>query len=263
MTPHPRAIIAFTNPPLLRPIPAHPLVVTPHRRKPKHKNALHTLTDTIYQSRPTTITNTNTKLHLTTHIAMTNINIPTPSLPTSLLLYLFATNLLYLARRSNVRGPHMTIRSLLHIRTTREPNVSLSLYLLTLLAWQAFVAIFPVVELVAVVVFDRVTFLYSYPNAGGVGWIAEPRGVQDLDYKVRVKEQVRLDWHRFPVNVGRVGKDGWRHPPCVLRNRVHLDIPKRGMKHWPWRRRRRRTIKVYDTGTSNNHKGTGKGDQHE
>ena len=148
------------------------------------------------------------------------------------------------------------------IRTTREPNVSLSLYLLTLLAWQAFVAIFPVVELVAVVLFDRVTFLYSYPNAGGVGWIAEPRGVQDLDYKVRVKEQVRLDWHRFPVNVGRVGKDGWRHPPCVLRNRVHLDIPKRGMKHWPWRRRRRTIIKVYDTGTSNNHKGTGKGDQH-
>lgn len=189
---HPRAI-AFTSQPLLRPIPAHPLVL-PHFRK--HKNALNTLTDTIYQSRPTTITNTTTKLQMTP-IAMTNI--PTPSLPTSILLYLLVTNILYLSRRSNVRGPNTTIRRLFLIRTTREPNVSLPLYLLTLLAWQSFVSIFPLVELASVVLFDRVTFFYSYPNAGGVGLIAEPRGVQGLESKVRVKEQVRLEIGRAHV----------------------------------------------------------------
>eukprot|EP00555_Chaetoceros_dichaeta_P015404 CAMPEP_0198275372 /NCGR_PEP_ID=MMETSP1447-20131203/64318_1 /TAXON_ID=420782 /ORGANISM="Chaetoceros dichaeta, Strain CCMP1751" /LENGTH=252 /DNA_ID=CAMNT_0043970177 /DNA_START=100 /DNA_END=858 /DNA_ORIENTATION=- len=246
---HPRAV-AFTNQPLLRSIPAHPLVFSHHR---KHKNTLNNLTNTIYQSRPTT----NTKIQITpTAISTTMTNTPTPSLPTSILLYLLLTNILYLARRSNVRGPETTIRRLFQIRTTREPNVSLPLYLLTLLAWQSFVVIFPLIELASVVLFDRVTFFYSYPNAGGVGLIAEPRGVQGLDTKLRVKEQVRLDWHRFKLNVGMMGRDGWRHPPFVMRNRVHLDIPKRGMKHWPWRRRR--TIGAYDNGTSN-HKGKGKG----
>eukprot|EP00814_Leptocylindrus_danicus_P012063 CAMPEP_0116013676 /NCGR_PEP_ID=MMETSP0321-20121206/5859_1 /TAXON_ID=163516 /ORGANISM="Leptocylindrus danicus var. danicus, Strain B650" /LENGTH=67 /DNA_ID=CAMNT_0003483253 /DNA_START=286 /DNA_END=489 /DNA_ORIENTATION=- len=53
----------------------------------------------------------------------------------------------------------------------------------------------------------------------------------------RAKRQIRLDWHRFSVNVGNVGRDGYRHPPSVELNLPHLDVPAKGWKHWPWRRR--------------------------
>ena len=159
-----------------------------------------------------------------------NQNIPVAA---SVATYATITNLIYLARRSNVRK--MTKRQLWKIRTTREPGVSIRLFLAMLLTWQAFVFIFPLVEPVARC-FSHVSFMYSYPNAGGVGIILEPVNVQHLKANKRSKRQIRFDWHRFSVNIGGIGRDGYRHPPSISMNRPHLDIPQLGMKHWPWRR---------------------------
>uniref|UniRef100_A0A7S1D345 Uncharacterized protein n=1 Tax=Cyclophora tenuis TaxID=216820 RepID=A0A7S1D345_CYCTE len=80
-------------------------------------------------------------------------------------------------------------------------------------------------------------FMYAYPNAHGFGYILEPLRLRGASVSKRTKNQIRLDWHRFNVNVGMVGRDGFRHPPSVERNLPHLDIPQLGLKHWPWRRR--------------------------
>lgn len=160
-------------------------------------------------------------------------NPPIPSFAASAVTYATVTNLLYLARRSNLRK--MTKRQLWRIRTTRESGVSLRLFLVMILTWQAFVLVFPLVEPVARC-FSHVSFFYSYPNAGGVGIILEPANVQHLNANKRSKRQIRFDWHRFSVNKGDIGRDGYRHPPSICINRPHLDIPKLGLKHWPWRR---------------------------
>ena len=147
--------------------------------------------------------------------------------------YVTLTNFFYIARRSNIRK--MSKRKLWKIRTTREPMVSFRLYLAMILSWQAFVVIFPLVEFVARC-FSQVSFFYTYPNAGGVGVILEPLKVQHMKASKRAKHQIRFDWHRFNLNVGDIGRDGWRHPPKAEMNVPHLDIPRWGMKHWPWRR---------------------------
>ena len=159
---------------------------------------------------------------------------PIPPVAASAVTYATVTNILYLSRRSNLR--RMTKRQLWKIRTTREAGVSLRLFLVMILSWQAFVLVFPLVEPVARC-FSHVSFFYSYPNAGGVGIILEPTNVQHLNANKRAKKQIRFDWHRFSVNVGGIGRDGYRHPPSICINRPHLDIPKLGLKHWPWRRR--------------------------
>lgn len=149
--------------------------------------------------------------------------------------YAVTTNFVYLARRSNIRK--LSKRKLWQIRTTREPGVSISLFLIMLLAWQSFVFIFPLVEPIAKVC-SHVSFFYTYPNAGGIGVILEPLNVQHLSQSQRAKHQIRFDWHRFNLNVGGVGRDGYRHPPSIVMNVPHLDVPSKGLKHWPWRRRR-------------------------
>ena len=130
----------------------------------------------------------------------------------------------------------MPKRKLLKIRITREEGVSWPLYFVIIAVWQLFVSLFPFVEPIARV-FGMVSFFYSYPNAGGVGLLLEPVSVQHLKMNKRSKKQIRFDWHRFKVNVGNVGRDGFRHPPCVEKNLPHIDMPSKGLKHWPWRRR--------------------------
>ena len=149
--------------------------------------------------------------------------------------YMLIANIVYIARRSHLRN--MPKRKLLQIRTTREPNTSLRLYVITLLSWQIFVSIFPFVELFVRILFRQVSFFYSYPNAHGVGIILEPLDAQAFSVSKRTKTQIRLDWHRFQINVGGIGRDGYRHPPSKEYNLPHLDIPKKQLKHWPWRRR--------------------------
>jgi len=168
----------------------------------------------------------------TAHMNCLPTALPTAALATA--AYLTATNTAYLARRSYLRK--MSIQKLWQIRTTREPGVTLQLYFIIILAWQAFVLAFPIVEPIAMCL-GKVSFFYSYPNAKGVGIIFEPANVQHLKQSQRVKHQIRCDWHRFNVNVGGIGRDGYRHPPSVTKNLPHIDMPTRNLKHWPWRRR--------------------------
>ena len=149
--------------------------------------------------------------------------------------YILGANLIYLARRAYLRS--MTIPKLWKIRTMREPGVSVPLYLTFLVVWQTLVIFFPIIEIFLRFGWKRVCFFYSYPNASGCGIIVEPRSVQHLKQSERAKHQVRLDWHRFSLNIGSVGREGYRHPPTVERNLPHIDYPRLGLKHWPWRRR--------------------------
>lgn len=149
-------------------------------------------------------------------------------------LYCMTTNFIYLCRRSVVRK--MSKRRLLKIRMSRE-GVSLRLYMTNIITWQLFVlTIFPMLEPLSRL-FGYVSFYYFYPNAGGLGFIFEPVSAQHLNMSKRTKTQMRFDWHRFSVNVGDIGRDGYRHPPSIERNLPHIDMPKHQLKHWPWRRR--------------------------
>jgi hypothetical protein len=162
---------------------------------------------------------------------------PFPAVPSGVAAmtgYLAVTNMAYLARRSHLRG--LSKRQLLRIRTTREEGVSRSLYCTFLAVWQILVVTFPLVETVAWVK-GLCCFFYSYPNAQGCGIILEPLNVQHLPMSKRTKSQIRFDWHRFKFNIGNVGRDGYRHGPALERNLPHLDMPSKGLKHWPWRRR--------------------------
>ena len=163
--------------------------------------------------------------------------IPEPSLQSTIYIsiYIFITNLTYLLRRSHIRK--MPKRKLLQIRLAREAGVSIPLYITNIFIWQLFVTIlFPSLELISRI-FGYVSYYYFYPNASGFGIIWEPLSAQSLSMSERAKHQIRCDWHRFSVNVGAIGRDGYRHPPSVSKHAPHIDIPMKGLKHWPWRRK--------------------------
>lgn len=146
-----------------------------------------------------------------------------------------AANILYLARRAQIRKQSM--KTMLNYRIEREPGVTVPVYMFFLLAWQCFVVIFPILEPLVRLVSNYCCFFYSYPNAQGVGFILEPLALQHSSTTRRVKRQIRLDWHKFSINVGEVGRNGYRHPPVKEMHRPHIDAPGWGIKHWPWRRR--------------------------
>lgn len=147
---------------------------------------------------------------------------------------MLVSNLAYLARRATLRKT--TMWGIFQIRTVRERGVSWPMFAVFLAAWQLFVAFFPFTESFARLC-GYASFFYSYPNANGGGYILEPLWIQQAPASKRTKEQLRLDWHRFKYNVGDVGRDGFRHPPTLQRNLPHIDLPRKGLKHWPWRRK--------------------------
>ncbi len=152
----------------------------------------------------------------------------------SLTVWMTCSNLVYAARRSHIRK--MKKRELLKIRLTKEKGMSMPAHLLMILAWQAFVFTFPFVEPIARL-FGFVSFIYYYPNANGCGIILEPLSVQNMKMRQRAKHQIRFDWHDISINIGDMGRDGYRHPPSIKLNVPHIDIPNRSIKHWPWRRK--------------------------
>jgi len=165
-----------------------------------------------------------------------------PAVITSI-LYITITNAIYLARRASIRKLHK--RDIWAYRTTRTPGMSLPLFIISLLAWQFFViCLYPIIEPLATLCFGYVSFMYDYPNAHGVGYILEPITAQSLCMSKRTKTQIRFDWHEFEINVGKVGREGYRHPPCITYNLPHVDIPRWGVKHWPWRRRRQSRMQL-------------------
>jgi hypothetical protein len=165
----------------------------------------------------------------------TSLSSPTHQLAAFSVAYMTAANFLYLMRRSHIRCRPKW--ELWRNRTERDPGVSLRLYCAMILCWQLFVVfVFPLLEPCARL-FGYVSFYYTYPNASGVGIIFEPLHAQRLTQSARARTQIRLDWHRFSYNVGKIGRDGCKHPPAVTANQPHVDMPSRGIKHWPWRRR--------------------------
>lgn len=104
-------------------------------------------------------------------------------------------------------------------------------WLLASLVWAfAFAPAYPIVEPVCALR-GLTTLYYYYPKACGAGVI--------LERKQTGQQVLRLDWHRFRVNVGAEGREVLggrsRHPPSVLISRPHVDLPTMGVKHWPWR----------------------------
>ena len=96
---------------------------------------------------------------------------------------------------------------------------------------------YPLLEL-SVRPFGLASFYYYYPNAAGAGLLIE-RLTSSAPTKKR-EQVLRLDWHRFNVNVGRPGRPyayggTSRHGPSVEINVPHIDLPTRGIRHWPWR----------------------------
>jgi len=165
-------------------------------------------------------------------LSSTNTIVQSPALVGA--AYMVAANYFYVARRARLR--RQTKGYIWSVRTTREKGVSWPLFVTFLFAWQAIVVVYPLLEPLTSL-FGFASFVYSYPNAQGFGYILEPLALQDESSSVRSKNQIRFDWHRFMVNVGPIGRNGYRHPPSVQRNLPHIDIPSRHMKHWPWRRR--------------------------
>jgi len=83
------------------------------------------------------------------------------------------------------------------------------------------------------------SFYFYYPKANGAGMLIERVNPTSNE---RGEQILRLDWHRFNVNVGKPGRayvgptGGWsRHPPTLQFNLPHIDLPTRGVRHWPWR----------------------------
>lgn len=87
--------------------------------------------------------------------------------------------------------------------------------------------------------FGITSFYFYYPKANGAGILIERVCSQG---GLRGEQLLRLDWHRFNINVGKPGRPydgptgGWsRHPPAVELNLPHIDLPMHGVRHWPWR----------------------------
>jgi hypothetical protein len=62
-------------------------------------------------------------------------------------------------------------------------------------------------------------------------------GRSPTSLSVRWKQSMKDAMSEFKFNVGNIGQDGFRHPPAIERNLPHIDITRKGIKHWPWRRR--------------------------
>ena len=122
---------------------------------------------------------------------------------------MISENFCYLSWRAHLQK--RTRISLLQFHTMCEPGVTLSLYLTMILMWQTFTVVFPVVELVARIL-GHVSLFYSYPNASGVGKNFEPLPAQYLSMSKCVKQQIRINWHKFKYNVGDTGRNWYRHP---------------------------------------------------
>lgn len=153
--------------------------------------------------------------------------------------YVAASTALYCFRRAALHK--LTAAEVLRRHLTYEPGWPAGFrgrvgFAASFIAWLAlFQPIYPLLEL-GLRMNNLASFFYYYPNANGAGLLVQ---------RISPKEQVlRLDWHRFNVNVGMAGKTaecglGYeyvsRHPPSMQLNRLHCDFPTMGVRHWPWR----------------------------
>jgi hypothetical protein len=94
--------------------------------------------------------------------------------------------------------------------------------------------------------FDLAAFWFYYPKARGSGLIIDSRALRRAGKRGNAAQVLRLDWHRFELNVGKAypPPNTGRHPPSVLCNLPHVDLPQRGTRHWPWRQHTARLMSV-------------------
>jgi hypothetical protein len=99
-----------------------------------------------------------------------------------------------------------------------------------------FQPLYPVLE-VCLFPFDMAAFWFYYPSANGSGLIIDSRALRRSGKRGNAAQCFRLDWHRFGINVGAAypPPNTGRHPPKVECNLPHIDLPQRGVRHWPWR----------------------------
>jgi len=154
---------------------------------------------------------------------------------TSCSVYLATVNAAYLFRRAVLHNKSPL--RLLRTHLSRD-GMKFPLFIACILSWQVFAAFYPPLELVCRAT-GHASFFFYYPNACGAGIVVEPLAIVSSPYRVRRKQQIRLDFHRFTLNTGPVSRNGYRHPPTKAINRPHIDMPSRNLKHWPWRRRMR------------------------
>lgn len=98
---------------------------------------------------------------------------------------------------------------------------------------------------------------YDYPGANGCGMIIEERTAQQAGHEYfadgaaagrRRAQLLRLDWHRFklcslpvPSKPRSRGSEPRQHR-AVHVNLPHLDLPRAGVEHWPWRQLAKRAL---------------------
>ena len=111
------------------------------------------------------------------------------------------------------------------------------LHLAHVAAWLlAFQPLYPLLEL-ALLPCDLASFWFYYPKARGCGLIIDLREKRRQGARGNRAQLIRLDWPRFEINVGKAypPPNSGRHPPSVLCNLPHIDLPQRSLRHWPWR----------------------------
>ena len=160
------------------------------------------------------------------------------TIPVVAATYLASSAAVYCHRRASLHS--LTPREVLRRHLTKEPEwpagirgvvgfwMSAAIWLL------GFQLCYPLLE-IGLRPFGLASFYYYYPNANGFGLLVEKIKTQSQKRQV-----LRLDWHRFNVNVGRPGRPyeyggTSRHGPSIELNLPHIDLPMRGVRHWPWR----------------------------
>ena len=104
-------------------------------------------------------------------------------------------------------------------------------------AWTlCFLPVYPALEL-SLFPLGLASFYFYYPKARGAGIVVDSRERRRAGARGTAAQVLRLDWHRFEINVGKAypPPNTGRHPPAVTYNLPHLDLPTFGVRHWPWR----------------------------
>ena len=108
-----------------------------------------------------------------------------------------------------------------------------------------FQPVYPIIEM-ALYPWDLAAFWFYYPSARGAGLVIESRELRRRGKRGSRAQVFRLDWHRFELNVGKAypPPNTGRHPPSVLCNLPHVDLPQRSVRHWPWRQHTGRLMRL-------------------
>ena len=121
--------------------------------------------------------------------------------------------------------------------TAARPLEGRMLHLLHVAIWLGvFTPVYPVLE-AALYPFDLAAFWFYYPKARGCGLVIDSRKLRRSGARGNRAQVFRLDWHRFDLNVGKAYPlpNKGRHPPSVVCNLPHIDLPQHSLRHWPWR----------------------------